>query len=194
MFGLDVGAWIGFQLQFINDCFLRTEKAHGEENQLSRNGPAGVFLFDRNKLTLFIFAPFDVDDFEACKISFAVINKAFGHDQVFAGIFAETVSCLFLTIIHFVNLGILRPWIIGGPFLRRFGHDFQLDHFFTAVAQGGADTVCSRIATADDNDFFVMGMDLRKASIKRFVQQMTGVTGEEVHSIMHPFQLASRDG
>ena len=50
----------------------------------------------------------------------------------------------FLAIVHAVNLGPLRPWIVGGALHGRLGQDFELDQAATAVAKGGADAIGHR--------------------------------------------------
>ena len=97
------------------------------------------------------------------------------------GIAAEFCDGLLLAVVCFQNPWPLGPGIGGQPGNRGLVHHFQLGDGSTALADGGANAVVSRISAADDDHIFPLGGD---GKILRFPDDLFGGRGEEIHGIV----------
>ena len=117
-------------------------------------------------------------------------TNRFGVDEIVARIVAEDGGGFFLAVIELVNLGPLRPRIVGGAVERRLGEDLELDQALAAVAHRGADAVGAGVAAADDDDVLVLGARCSGRPCAR-VEQALGVRGQELHREVDALELAA---
>lgn len=53
----------------------------------------------------------------------------------------------------------LRPWIVGGTLSGWLGHEFKVGNGLAAMAHRGANAICARVSSSNDNNVFARGCD-----------------------------------
>jgi len=192
MLGFDVAAAILFQAEGVDDGLFRTEEAHRQQHQLSGQPLLRTGNVLRREATVFVLHPLDLDGMDGGDLTVLVALKMGRRSGVSAGILTEHGGGFFLAVVHAVDLGPLRPWVVGGAGFGRLGHDFQLGDAGAAVADGGAHAVGTRVAAADDHDILACGGDVVHAG--GAVQHCLGVGGEELHGEVDALEVAPFDG
>ena len=65
-----------------------------------------------------------------------------------------------MSIVHSMNNWPQRPGVIVGAIGRGLRHNLEIDQGFAAVPKRGADTIGTRIATANHDNILVFGTDI----------------------------------
>jgi hypothetical protein len=125
-------------------------------------------------------------------VAVLIALKLGGGGQVGAGIAAEHGGGFFLAVVHAVDLRPFGPGVTISAGFRRLGHNFQLGNAGAAVANGGADAVCARVAAADDHHILTSSGDVVVSHLA--VQHRLGVLGQELHGEVDALQIAAFDG
>lgn len=133
----------------------------------------GDFLGD--EAALVVLFPADLDSEGGFDATVVVGDEFLHRGEVSAGVITEACGGFFLTVVDLERLGPFGPGVILGALLGWLGQDFELGKRAAAVAEGSSDAVGSRIATADDEDIEVFGVDWRRAVFA--VQHPLGIGG-----------------
>ena len=89
-----------------------------------------------------------------------VADEFFGADEILPRVGAEEGGGFLLAVIELVDLGPLRPGIVGGAFQRRLGQNLELHQASAAVPHRGADAIGAGVAAADDDHVLSLGGDV----------------------------------
>ena len=131
---------------------LGLEKAHREQNKICFPGSLASWYFFK-----FVI---DVNGDDAGERSLVIPNKMLTHNRIFSRVVAEPIGSLRVSVIHSVNAGPQGPRVVSSSFSRRLGQQLKIHQTFTAMSERRADTICSRITAADDDDLFTLGRNI----------------------------------
>ncbi len=139
-----------------------------------------------------VLGPFDADGVDFLDVAVASPTNFLVLMRYCARVVAEFGGGFLLAVVELVDLGPLRPGIVGGALQRRLGQNLELHEALAAVAHGGADAVGAGVAAADDDDVLALGGDESAVGVVR-VEQAFGVGVQKLHGEMDALELAALD-
>jgi hypothetical protein len=154
--GFDVAAGVGFELEGLEERLLGAEEAHGEQHELRGEDFFGAGTFLRAEVAFVVFLPLDIDDVDGLHVAVGIAFEVGGGGEIDAGIVAEFGGGFFLAVVHLVGLGPFGPRIVAA---RSMGGLAMISSCVTLLQpwrMAGADAVGAGVATADDDDVFVL--------------------------------------
>src|ERR1043165_7120625 len=151
-----VGQLLYLDAELFEELILRTEKSHRKQHQLRRQHFFGAGYLLHRESAIVPPGPFDADGVDFLDVAVFIADKFFRADEILARVVAEDRSGFLLAVVEFVDLGPLRPRIVGSAFHRRFRQNLELRQALAAVAHRGADAVRAGIAATDHNDVLAL--------------------------------------
>src|SRR4029450_7144072 len=112
--GFDVRARVALDSELVEQGLLWSEKAHGEENELSGARFFGAGNFFGSELAFVVFLPLDLDADEFLHLAVVVADEFFDRGQVNARVGSEDSGGFLLAVVEAINFGPLGPWIVAG--------------------------------------------------------------------------------
>src|SRR5437867_9192586 len=89
-------------------------------------------------------------------LTFGVADEPLGHKAILAGIMPEDSGSLLLTVIQAMDLGPLRPRIVGRAGFGQLRQNFKLHQTPAAMAHRRTNAVCASIAAANYDHVLVL--------------------------------------
>src|ERR1035437_8506843 len=174
------------------------DEAHSDKDEVGREHRLGAGLLVHLGPVAGRVNPFDLDRLDRFDATSRAHRSLAGRnladeaarvDEIAARVGAPQSGGLFLTVVHLVDLGPLRPRVVVGAGLGRPGQDLELRDALRALADGRADAVGAGVAAADDDDVLAGGGDGRG----RPAEQRLGAGDEEVHGEVDAGQIPTLD-
>ena len=96
------------------------------KHQIGRQNFFGARHALGNKCALVVLRPLDIVDMQFLDMAMFIADKFFARGQINTRVVAKTRRCLFLSVVELVNLGPLRPGIVGLPRVRAGAAEFPI--------------------------------------------------------------------
>ena len=155
--GLDVGARVGFHIDFLQQRLLRAEETHRQQDELRGASLFGAGLsFGMNWPLSFFSHSISHGARAPCTLPVVVADELLHGGEIDARIGAEFRGGFFLAVVQLVDLRPFRPRIVVGALHRRLRQDLDLHEALAAVAHRRADAVGAGVAAADDDDVLAL--------------------------------------